>query len=81
MTLIYVIAGILVLIGLVISYVFVYRSGKAKGTLKSNNDCDKRILEIKTKLAKKMYGSVDNINAGLNIKLPMPKIETRNSKT
>ncbi|MFZ2937643.1 MAG: hypothetical protein WA066_02940 [Candidatus Omnitrophota bacterium] len=56
MTLIYVIAGIGVLIGLTSLMVFIYRAGKAKGKLESNNDCDKRILIIKQELAKKIYG-------------------------
>jgi len=68
MVLIYVIAGVLILIGLVISYSFVYKSGKAKGILEASEKCDKKILFIKSELTKKIYGSVDNLNTGLNIK-------------
>jgi len=56
MTLIYVIAGIGVLIGLAALGIYIHRAAKAQGKLESNNDCDKRILIIKQELAKKIYG-------------------------
>jgi len=56
MVLIYVIAGIGVLIGIAALGIYIHRAAKAQGKLESNNDCDKRILTIKTELAKKIYG-------------------------
>ncbi len=77
MVIIYIIAGMGVLIGLAALGIYIHRAARAQGKLESNNDCDKRILELGTRLAKKIYGSVDDINAGLNIKLPLSKDETR----
>ena len=55
MTLIYVIAGMVVLISFAALGIYIHRAAKAQGKLESNNDCDKRILTIKTELARKIY--------------------------
>jgi len=68
MTLIYVIAGLGILVGLASLMVFFYRAGRAKGIKKSSDECDKKILFIKSELSKKIYGSVNNLNEGLDIK-------------
>lgn len=81
MTLIYILTGIGVLIGLAGLCVYIHRSALAKGKLEANNDCDKRVLKIKSELAKKIYGSIDNINAGMDIRMPDPTVRIKDTKT
>jgi len=81
MTLIYVIAGMGVLIGLAALGIYIHRAAKATGRLEMSNDCDKRIYELKTKWVKNSYDSIDNINAGMDVRLPDPTVRIKYTKT
>jgi len=79
--LIYVIAGIGVLISLAALGIYIHRAAKAVGRLEMSNACDKRIHELKTKWIKNSYNSIDNINAGMDIRLSDPTVRIKDTKT
>ena len=56
MTIFYVIAGIGVLLSIVALGVYIHRAAKTSGKLEATNECDKRIMAIKSELARKIYG-------------------------
>jgi len=78
---IYFLAGFGCLIGFAALGIYIHRAAKAAGRLEMSNDCDKRIHELKTKWVKNSYDSIDNINAGMDVRLPDPTVRIKDTKT